>query len=77
MSISEWENKVINTGKKKNIFVESGPKKRILCMVHVFLGCWTAFDDRFYVSLPLKWFNLYLPLKSFIISLADWITVVS
>ena len=52
VSISEWENKVINIESVKKKFLwKVDPKKRILCMVHVFLGCQTAFDDRFYCVL--------------------------
>ena len=45
VSVSEWENKVINIKSDKKDQWKVDPEKRVLCMVAVFLGCWTAFDN--------------------------------
>ena len=48
-----------------------------LWMVQAFFRCRGAYDNRFQVCLPFKWSVPYLPLKSFIATLAKWITIVS
>ena len=77
VSISEWENKVLWYKNEKKGLWKMDSEKRVSYMVQVFLRCWTAFNNRFYVSLLFKWSVLYLPLKSFIVNLAEWITIVS
>ena len=47
VSISEWENKIMDTASDKKGLWKADSKKRVLSMVQVSLGSRTAVDNRF------------------------------
>ena len=47
LSISEWENKIMDTASDKKGLWKADSKKRVLSMVQVSLGSRTAVDNRF------------------------------
>ena len=47
VSLSEWENKIMDTASDKKGLWKADSKKRVLSMVQVSLGSRTAVDNRF------------------------------
>ena len=47
LSLSEWENKIMDTASDKKGLWKADSKKRVLSMVQVSLGSRTAVDNRF------------------------------
>ena len=47
LSLSEWENKIMDTASDKKVLLKADSKKRVLSMVQVSLGSRTAVDNRF------------------------------